>query len=74
MGRLPSPKTLSFHFEGDSVGSWDSEGVNLNALTKRGKILVGFVVGLGLDVAIEAASLGNLSLFPNGITLAPINY
>ena len=71
---LPSPKTLSFHFEGDSVVSWDNEGVNLNALTKRGKILVGFVVGLGLDVAIEAASLGNLSLFPNGITLAPINY
>jgi hypothetical protein len=30
------------------------------------------VVGLGLDVAIVAASLGNLSLFPNGITLAPI--
>ena len=64
MDRLPSPKTLSFHFEGDSVVSWDNEGVNLNALTKRGKILVGFVVGLGLDVAIEAASLVILAFFP----------
>lgn len=55
MDRLPSPKTLSFHFKGDSVVSWESEGVNLNALTRREEFLIGFLLGFGLDAAIVAA-------------------
>lgn len=71
MDWLPSSKTLSFHFEGDSVVSRESEGINLYALTRNGEILMGFMVGLGLDVAIVAESVGNLGLIPNGISLWP---
>jgi hypothetical protein len=63
---LPLPKTLSFHFEGDSVVSWESEGIKLNALTKKERILIGFLVGLGLDVGVILISLANWS--PNWVS------
>lgn len=67
---LPLPKTLSFHFEGDSIVSWESEGINLFALRRKGKILIGFLVGLGLDVGVISIALGNLNLFSGGINLS----
>ena len=66
------PKTLRFNFEGDSVVSWESEGINLYAFTRRQKIILGCAFGLGLDFAIVAAALSDLNLFPGGISLAPI--
>tara|TARA_Y100000385_G_scaffold176000_1_gene181869 strand:+ start:1361 stop:1873 length:513 start_codon:yes stop_codon:yes gene_type:complete len=66
------PKILRFNFEGDSVVSWESEGINLYAFTWRQKIITGCAVGLGLDLVIVAAALSDLNLFPGGITLAPI--
>lgn len=66
---LPLPKTLSFQFEGDSIVAWESQGIQFDAMTRKNKIIIGCIVGLGLDVFFVVYGLQNLTLFPDGINL-----
>ena len=67
----PLPTTLSFHFEGDSVVAYESQGIKLNAMTTKKKVIgggvVGFVVGVGLDVLFWVSAFQSWNPFPGGL-------
>jgi len=67
----PLPTTLSFHFEGDSVVAWESQGIKLNAMTTKKKVIVGcvvgFAVGVGLDVLFWVSAFQSWNPFPGGL-------
>jgi len=54
------------------ANAMECEGINLYALTRKEKIIIGCSVGLGLNLAILADALSNLNLFPNRISIAPM--